>query len=66
MSIMSWNRSREAEVPEGLKDQELGFECSPAVRALLDHIAQELAREFVKLMRASACPESDRSPEEER
>lgn len=63
---MSRDESAEAGVPEGLKDQELGVECNPAVRALLDHIAQELATEFVKLMRASACPAPDRSPEEER
>jgi len=33
---------------------------------VLDHIAEELAAEFVRLMKASVVPETDAEPEEER
>ncbi len=39
---------------------------SPAVRALLDHVAEELAAEFVRLMKASVVEDTDLGPEEER
>jgi hypothetical protein len=39
-------------------NDEWTFMQNPAVRALLDHVAEELAAEFVKLMRASVDSES--------
>lgn len=48
-------------------DDEWTFMQNPAVRALLDHVAEELAAEFVRPMRSSVAPESERgSGEEER
>ena len=35
------------------------YDSNPAVRELLDHIAQELAREYVRLMKEA--PEEDES-----
>ncbi len=40
------------------------FTENPAVRALLDHIAEQLAAEFVRLMRASVDTETDTRSEE--
>lgn len=37
-----------------LRDQEQSSLLDPAVRALLDHIAAELAAEYVRLMEAAA------------
>jgi hypothetical protein len=38
---------------------------NPAVRALLDHLAEELASEFIELMRASTAMAKDPNPEKE-
>ena len=38
---------------------------NPAVRALLNHVAEELAVEFVRLMRSSVAPESEQGSDEE-
>ncbi len=40
------------------------FTENPAVRALLDHIAEQLAAEFVRLMRASMGATADTRSEE--
>ena len=56
---MNRKASIELGMPTRSKDQELVFECSAALGALLDHIAEELATEFVRLMRASAPPEPE-------
>jgi hypothetical protein len=40
------------------------FRLNPAVRALLDHLAEELAAEFVRLMRASVAQQSEAEPKE--
>jgi hypothetical protein len=40
------------------------FTLNPAVRALLDHMAKELAAEFVRLMRASVEQQSEPEPKE--
>jgi hypothetical protein len=32
---------------------------NPAVRALLDHVAEELAAEFVRLMKRSVCEDAE-------
>lgn len=39
---------------------------NPAVRALLDHIAEQLAAEFVRLMRNSVSTETDTGSEDQR
>ena len=49
------------EDPEGVK---WTFRQDPAVRALLDHLAEELAAEFVRLMRASVDQQSEAEPKE--
>lgn len=38
----------------------------PAVRALLDHVAEELAAEFVRLMKGSVVAGADAETEKER
>lgn len=49
------------------RDDEWAFKQNPAVRALLDHVAEDLAAEFMRLIGASAAPESEAgSGEEER
>ena len=40
------------------------FSLDPAIRALLDHVAEELAAEFVRLMKASGVRETDAEPKE--
>jgi hypothetical protein len=40
------------------------FRLNPAVRALLDHVAEELAAEFVRLTRASVEQQSEAEPKE--
>jgi len=60
--------ARVIEKPGGEKiaEEELWtFTANPAVRALLDHIAEQLAAEFVGLMKASVSVESDTRPKEE-
>lgn len=42
------------------------FRTNAAVRTLLDHVAEELAAEFVRLMRASAGVESGAGPDKEK
>jgi hypothetical protein len=39
------------------ESKEWSFSQDPAVRTLLDHVAEELAAEFVRLMRASVATE---------
>jgi hypothetical protein len=52
---------------DGPETEDWAFTQNPAVRALLDHVAEELAAEFVRLMRSSVAPESEQgSGEEER
>ncbi len=53
---------RSVERPE---DDEWSVKQNPAVRALLDHVAEELAAEFVRLMRSSVAPESEQGFSEE-
>lgn len=54
------------EKSEGAGSAEWSASANPALRAVLDHIAEELAAEFVRLMKASVVPETDAEPEEER
>lgn len=46
------------------EDDEWVVSQNPAVRALLDHVAEELAAEFVRLMKASIAEETDPKSEE--
>jgi hypothetical protein len=39
---------------------------NPAVRSLLDHVAEELAAEFVRLMKAAAVENADSATDEEK
>ncbi len=48
----------------GEPDDRRAFLEDPAVRALLDHVAEELAFEFVRLMRGST--EAEGKPKEEK
>lgn len=66
MSIMAEKRNREEKEPVGEPGDPWGFLQDPAVRALLDHVAEELAFEFVRLMRASVAPEADGKPKEKK
>lgn len=54
------------EKSEGASTAEWSVSGNPAIRAVLDHIAEELAAEFVRLMKASVVPETDTEPQEER
>ena len=47
------------------ESEEWAFYQNAAVRALLDHVAQELATEFVRLMRASVVAGTEAQPEKE-
>lgn len=51
---------------EASETEEWSVSGNPAMRAVLDHIAEELAAEFVRLMRASVVQETDADPEEEK
>ena len=46
-------------------DHSWTFSRDPSVRALLDHVAEELAAEFVRLMKASVVAEADAETEKE-
>jgi hypothetical protein len=54
--IQGLNRGSEEPV-EGRVDRQGGLDDS-SVRALLDHVAEELAAEFVRLMKESAAARS--------
>lgn len=54
------------EKSEGAETAEWSVSRNPAMQAVLDHIAEELAAEFVRLMRAWVVQETDAGPEEER
>ena len=66
MSIMANKKGLErGEQVEGRDgDDGWAFSRDPSVRALLDHVAEELAAEFVRLMRASVSPATDAESEE--
>lgn len=46
-------------------DDEWAVANNPAMRALLDHVAEELAAEFVRLMKAAVLLEDAEGPKEE-
>lgn len=52
--------------PVGEPDERWAVLQDPAVRALLDHVAEELASEFVRLMRGSVATEADGEPKEKK
>jgi hypothetical protein len=52
------------EVGEGT-DDEWAVANNPAMRAVLDHVAEELAAEFVRLMKAAVSMEDAEGPQEE-
>jgi hypothetical protein len=61
---MNERRNQESEEPPGEPDERWAVLQEPAVRALLDHVAEELASEFVRLMRGSVATEVDDKPKE--
>lgn len=50
------------DAPRTLRDQEHSSLLDPKVRALLDHIAAELAAEYVRLMEAAAEADASSPP----
>jgi len=61
--------SDQGQTPQGQaregSDDEWTVANDPAMRALLDHVAEELAAEFVRLMRAAVATEDTKEREEE-
>ncbi len=56
---MAENEASTDREPGEVESRELTPLRDPAVRALLDHVAEELAAEFVRLMKASVATESE-------
>jgi hypothetical protein len=54
MSIIMEARTRDS----AARDQPPGNELDPALRALLDHVAVELAEEYVRLMEEAAAADA--------
>lgn len=54
--------------PVGEPDDDHGwtFSRDPSVRALLDHVAEELATEFVRLMKGSIVTGAEGEPKEKK
>lgn len=61
---MAESRNQEGGEPPVEPDERWAVLQDPAVRALLDHVAEELASEFVRLMRGSVATEADGKPKE--
>lgn len=57
--------SKDGEAGESSETQEWSVSSHPAVRAVLDHIAEELAAEFVRLMSASVAGDTEIEPDVE-
>lgn len=64
MSIMTANENEKGGEPAGEPDDPWAFSADPAIRALLDHVAEDLAAEFVRLMKASVVQETEAEPKE--
>jgi hypothetical protein len=62
---MTTNKSKTRGSPDAL-DPAWRFSANPAVVELLDHIAEELAREYVHLMEKAAEQEATRGGESRR
>lgn len=56
---MAENRNREGGEGPGKPEEHWVVWQDPAARALLDHVAEELAAEFVRLMRGSVATEAE-------
>ena len=56
---MKWRRMA------GRANTELGAQLDPPLKGLLDHLAEQLAREYVALMEAAASTEGDARGEKE-
>ena len=62
---MSGWRGAEPDQPAGATEQPWTEAKNPALTSLLDHIAEELAREYVRLMELAANPVEVREDNEE-